>query len=87
MSRLLAILLRSYTFTPPRQALHFYSGVYSGARVGDLYMGLIHTCELNQVNPFDYLTEVQKNQPTIAADPEKWMPWNYQENLKTDSPA
>jgi len=26
----------------------------NGARVGDLYMSLIHTCELNKVNPFDY---------------------------------
>jgi hypothetical protein len=28
----------------------------SGAQVGDLFMSLIHTCELNGVNPFDYLT-------------------------------
>ena len=69
-----------------RKNAYFYKTL-NGARVGDLYMGLIHTCELNQVNPFDYLTELQKNQPTIAADPEKWMPWNYRENLKTDSPA
>jgi len=25
----------------------------NGARVGDLFMSLIHTCELNKVNPFD----------------------------------
>ncbi len=25
----------------------------NGAAVGDLYMSLIHTCELNGVNPFD----------------------------------
>jgi len=24
----------------------------NGARVGDLFISLIHTCELNQVNPF-----------------------------------
>jgi hypothetical protein len=29
-------------------------------QVGDLYMSLIHTCELNSVNPFDYLTELQR---------------------------
>ena len=27
----------------------------NGAQVGDLFMSLIHTCELNQVNAFDYL--------------------------------
>jgi hypothetical protein len=25
--------------------------------VGDLLMSLIHTCELNHANPFDYLNE------------------------------
>jgi hypothetical protein len=33
----------------------------NGARIGDLYMSLIHTCELNQVNPFDYLTELMSH--------------------------
>ncbi len=31
----------------------------NGARVGDLFMSLIYTCELNEVNPFDYLTRLQ----------------------------
>ena len=29
----------------------------NGARVGDLFMSLIYTCQLNRANPFDYLTE------------------------------
>ena len=33
----------------------------NGAEVGDLFMSLIHTCELNDANPFDYLTELQKH--------------------------
>src|SRR5580704_9891638 len=33
----------------------------NGADVGDLYMSLIHTCELNNVNPFDYLNELQRH--------------------------
>jgi hypothetical protein len=28
--------------------------------VGDLYMSLIHTCELAGANAFDYLTELQR---------------------------
>ena len=28
-----------------------------GAQMGDLFMSLIHTCELNDVNAFDYLTD------------------------------
>ena len=30
----------------------------NGARVGDLFMSLIYTCQLNEANPFDYLTAV-----------------------------
>ena len=33
----------------------------NGAGVGDLFMSLIHTCELNGANPFDYLTELQRH--------------------------
>lgn len=28
------------------------------ARVGYLFMSLIYTCQLNEANPFDYLTEL-----------------------------
>jgi len=33
----------------------------NGALVGDLFMSLIHTCELNEVNAFDYLTELLRH--------------------------
>ena len=49
----------------------------NGARVGDLFMSLIYTCQLNQANPFDYLTELQRHSDELAAHPELWMPWNY----------
>jgi transposase len=49
----------------------------NGARVGDLFMSLIHTCELNQVNPFDYLTELLRHPAEVAVRPAEWMPWNY----------
>lgn len=52
-----------------------------GASVGDLYMSLIHTCELCDANPFDYLTELQRNAGQVAAAPQKWLPWNYRESL------
>lgn len=41
----------------------------NGARVGDLFMSLIHTCELNHANPFDYLTKVQKHSGGLIAKP------------------
>jgi transposase len=53
----------------------------NGAEVGDLFMSLIHTCELNGANPFEYLTELQKQAGELARNPAAWMPWNYQEAI------
>ena len=53
----------------------------NGARVGDMFMSLIHTCELCQENPFDYLTELQRHADELEAQPADWMPWNYREAL------
>ena len=52
-----------------------------GARVGDLYMSLIHTCELGGANPFDYLTELERHADEVATNPKDWMPWNYRKTL------
>jgi transposase len=52
-----------------------------GAEAGDLFMSLIHTCELNEANPFDYLTQLQRHASELAANPSEWMPWNYRETL------
>ena len=49
----------------------------NGARVGDLFMSLIHTCELNKVNPFDYLTTLLRHPVELSVCPAEWMPWNY----------
>jgi hypothetical protein len=53
----------------------------NGARTGDMFMSLIHTCELNGGNPFDYLTELQRHAADVARDPARWMPWNYRAAL------
>jgi len=64
----------------------FYRSL-NGARVGDLFMSLIHTCQLNNVDPFDYLTELQRHAEDLAAQPENWMPWNYRESLPPAAPT
>jgi hypothetical protein len=53
----------------------------NGARVGDLFMSLIHTAELSGENPFDYLTELQRHSAALKKNPSEWMPWNYRETL------
>jgi transposase len=59
----------------------------NGARVGDLFMSLIYTCELNEGNPFDYLTQLQRHADQVGASPEVWTPWNYREALTSESGA
>jgi hypothetical protein len=44
-------------------------------------MSLIHTCELNRANPFDYLTELLRHTKELKRSPAEWMPWNYRETL------
>jgi len=54
----------------------FYRTLH-GSEVGDLFMSLIHTCELAGANPFDYLTELQRHVSELVAKPSAWMPWNF----------
>jgi transposase len=51
----------------------------NGAHVGDVYMSLIHTAELDGANPFEYLVALQRHHGEVAARPGDWMPWNYTE--------
>jgi len=52
-----------------------------GAQMGDLFMSLIHTCELNGADPFDYLNQLQRHAEELRQTPSEWMPWNYRETL------
>jgi len=48
-----------------------------GAFIGDMFMSLIHTCNLGDVNPFEYLVALQKHSSAVFKNPGNWMPWNY----------
>lgn len=71
--------------TLKRAVLHRKNALFyktlNGAQVGDLFMSLIHTCQLCGVNSFDYLTELQRHTWELSARPAEWMPWNYRETL------
>jgi transposase len=58
----------------------FYRTLH-GAQVGDLFMSLIHTCQLCGINSFDYLIELQRHAQELAVQPAGWTPWNYRETL------
>jgi transposase len=68
-----------------RAVLHRKNALFyrtlNGAQVGDLFMSLIHTCQLCGANSFDYLVELQRHARELAAGPAEWMPWNYRETL------
>jgi hypothetical protein len=53
-----------------------------GARVGDIFMSLIYTAELNGANPFEYLTALQRHEEELRRRPQDWMPWSYQATLE-----
>lgn len=67
--------------TLKRAILHRKNALFyktqNGAAVGDLFMSLIHTCELHGVNAFDYLTALQLHAGELARSPQEWMPWNF----------
>ena len=68
-----------------RAVLHRKNALYyrtlNGAQVGDLFMSLIHTCQLCGANSFDYLIELQRHAQELAACPAEWMPWNYRDTM------
>jgi transposase len=68
-----------------RKASLFYK-TENGAHGGDLFMSLIHTCELGKADPFDYLNELQRHAKEVAESPQNWLPWNYRENLQQIAP-
>jgi hypothetical protein len=75
-----------------RAVLHRKNALFyrtlNGAAVGDLFMSLIHTCQLCDANSFDYLIELQRHATELAANPAAWMPWSYRDHLAcTAQPA
>lgn len=71
--------------TLKRAILHRKNSLFykttNGALVGDTFMSLIHTAEINGIKPFDYLVAILKHPAFAEENPEEWMPWNYQKTL------
>jgi len=63
-----------------RKGSMFYKTV-NGAELGDVYMSIIHTCQLCNVNAFDYLQALQIHAEKVQTDAARWLPWNYREQL------
>jgi hypothetical protein len=63
-----------------RKGSMFYKTV-TGAEVGDVYMSLIHTCRLCEVNPLDYLNALQNHATKVINNAALWLPWNFRAQL------
>jgi len=70
IERLIKIVVRHR-----RNSLFFKTSV--GADISDVITSMLVTCYENDINAFDYLTSIQRNQLLVKASPEKWLPWNY----------
>lgn len=58
-----------------------------GARVGDFFMSLFETCDINGVDKVHYLTAVLSNVERAREAPGSWMPWNYRAMLPKPAEA
>jgi len=59
----------------------FYKTV-RGAKIGDIFMSVIHTCELNRINPFDYLMALKRRAAVVGKAIAKWRPWTFIKTLE-----
>jgi hypothetical protein len=69
-----------------RKAAMFYRTIYS-AHIGGMITSLIYTCDLAKQNPHDYLIALQEHHTKVVANPEHWLPWNYQETMASMASA
>lgn len=68
-----------------RRTWLFYKTEY-GAMIGGVLTSIIYTCVLADANPLHYLIALQEHKRQIVKEPEKWLPWNYKDNLLSSLP-
>jgi hypothetical protein len=50
-------------------------------------MNRIHACELNGVDPFDHINQLQRHAQELKQTPSEGMAWNYRETLARTRPS
>lgn len=68
-----------------RKASLFYKSL-RGANVGDVYMSLIFTAEMNGENSFEYLCALIANERELGENPSAWLPWTFRDTLAARAP-
>jgi transposase len=54
----------------------------AGASVGDVLTSMIATASEGGINAFEYFTHLQQHEEEVKRTPEKFLPWNYLENIE-----
>lgn len=49
----------------------------AGAKIADILLSAIETCDLNKINPYNYFIALQEHADRVLEDPKSWLPWNY----------
>lgn len=52
-----------------------------GAFIGSMLLSIIQTCIVAKENPVEYLTALQENKNQIFKEPNKYLPWNYKNQV------
>lgn len=52
-----------------------------GAKIGDCYLSILYTAEINGENPLAYLTALLGHVALVAKNPAAWLPWMYRTTL------
>jgi len=67
IERLIKLIVRAR-----KNRLFFKTAV--GADISDIITSILAICHDNQINAFDQLNTIQRNQASVKATPEKWLP-------------
>jgi len=59
----------------------------AGAAIADVITSVIATAHQAGINAFDYLIALQRHADTVKAQPERWLPWNYQTAIQEQKQA
>jgi transposase len=65
-----------------RKTSHFYKTAI-GAGIANVLISIIATTISAGINIFHYLCALQQHHPVVKAEPSLWLPWNYEEQLKS----
>lgn len=74
METMLKLIVRN------RKNAYFYK-TPAGAAISDVITSCIATAMQANINVFDYLNSIQYHRLKVKANPNQWLPWNYNSNL------